>query len=442
MNKKNIIIKFGNFEWTYKSLPVESSNEYKIFRYLKNSMSRSKINLLDVLESEDFLVKKCNVCKNKNIFPENYIYDVISENDSEMLLEVTDIVYSQKLYCGCLKGKYNPNSFKFIQLVYDLNEADAKEYLHSRNKSPFYSRNHKSEEDYKKFQTRNLDSYINRYGKEEGTKKYNKTIELISSKTKGVKNPSKDSSSPKYFKNKYGEKWEYFFNEKIKLTSHSLENYILRYGEVEGKKKYDEYCSIPKCRTLEFWLNKGYSEKDAKSKLKNIQSRGRSYFVDKYGTVEGVKKYKNFVRKITGNFKSYSKESIFFFNEVFKDLKFLNNMTLYWKENEWYIYDKKETKIYFYDLYIKDLNLIVEYDTPFFHPNPFLMSEKKFNEWKSIFSDVTAMDKYMIDKNKENIAIEKGFDFHRVYINNNRETEIKKLKLKIKSKYKELNYEL
>ena len=91
-------------------------------------------------------------------------------------------------------------------------------------------------------------------------------------------------------------------------------------------------------------------------------------------------------------------------------------------------------------MYLKDLNLIIEYDTPFCHPNPFLMTENEFNNWRFPFSNISAIDKYSYDKNKEYVAIKKGFDFYRVYINGkkNKESEIKKLKLKIISKYKEI----
>jgi len=38
----------------------------------------------------------------------------------------------------------------------------------SRNKSPFYKKNHQSEDEYKKFQSRSKSSYIEKYGKIEG----------------------------------------------------------------------------------------------------------------------------------------------------------------------------------------------------------------------------------------------------------------------------------
>lgn len=70
--------------------------------------------------------------------------------------------------------------------------------------------------------------------------------------------------------------------------------YIQKYGKIEGIKKYNERVEKFKtssCRRKEFWMNKGYSEEEAIKKISELQDT-RSYKnnIEKFGIVEGTKR--------------------------------------------------------------------------------------------------------------------------------------------------------
>lgn len=52
--------------------------------------------------------------------------------------------------------------------------------------------------------------------------------------------------------------------------------------------------------TLSFWMNKGYSEVDAKTKIDESRPSNKKYWIKKYGKIEGLNKYNEFrTRKYT-----------------------------------------------------------------------------------------------------------------------------------------------
>ncbi len=128
------------------------------------------------------------------------------------------------------------------------------------------------------------------------------------------------------------------YDEWIKLTSGSIESFILRHGEEEGRRRYDEFCrrsantkdrfierygqeegirryeshkenhksSSP--RTLQYWISDADGDiMEALSRLRDFQSRDVNFFVKKYGIEEGHKKYAEMNKKKSNNstFKYY-----------------------------------------------------------------------------------------------------------------------------------------
>ena len=80
-------------------------------------------------------------------------------------------IYSQ---CNITKNKYD--------IIFTYGGSKSNNFILDRNKSPFYKNNHKSEDEYRIFQSRSKESYINKYGDAEGNIKYNSFLNKIREK--------------------------------------------------------------------------------------------------------------------------------------------------------------------------------------------------------------------------------------------------------------------
>jgi hypothetical protein len=147
----------------------------KIFRYAKTALGKLKIDFLEICK-KNYLkdIKKCPFCKNDSK------YILYFKIDREIhTIYVTNVELEQNsvgwknYHCKlgkklCTGSLLNPNSVEYISKSFSVSEEKARDYILSRNKSPFYKKNHQSEDEYKKFQSRSKSSYIEKYGKIEG----------------------------------------------------------------------------------------------------------------------------------------------------------------------------------------------------------------------------------------------------------------------------------
>lgn len=91
------------------------------------------------------------------------------------------------------------------------------------------------------------------------------------------------------------------FEQYNKSRSHTLENMISRYGEIEGKKRFDEYCQKQKdsgC-SKEHFIKKYGEEKGIQEyeRVCLLKTNSLEAYVMKYGKTEGKKKYLEFREK-------------------------------------------------------------------------------------------------------------------------------------------------
>lgn len=176
--------------------------------------------------------KLCNWCsgtKKENYRLNNIIFSVINTDITISSIEYSDIHYCGLNDCKEIYKTYNSNSAYKIMLNHNLgSEIEAKHWIRNNNKSPFYKENHESGDKYSESQRRNQDK----------------------------------------------EKWA-LMTEKANF-SRSLSGYIKRYGEIEGRNRFNETC---------------------KSKGHSIEN-----FVEKYGEIEGINRYNNLVKfKVASN---------------------------------------------------------------------------------------------------------------------------------------------
>lgn len=215
--------------------------------------------------------------------------------------------------------------------------------------------------------------------------------------------PLTNIASSDYFKLLFDITDEEIQAEKVKLATASLEKFIRKYGPEEGKKKYDAYCArqaytcskdyMKKTRgwTDEQWNEfnasrasteenfiKRYGEDDGKKKWQEycayeaFAGNTLTYFVETYGKELGVKKYTEVCEKKMFSLKTYSNISQTLFQTIDKKLGSIG------KESRW------ESKNFEYELYIEDENgikriikvdyylngHIIEFNGDFWHANP------------------------------------------------------------------------
>lgn len=126
--------------------------------------------------------------------------------------------------------------------------------------------------------TKKIDLFINKYGEEEGSKRYNQWLE----NNRNAQRKKKGINTLEWCIEKYGEEeGTRRYNESTERRRSGAENintleyYIEKYGQDEGTKKYRE-------------------------KNRSISDKGRGtleYFTEKYGEVDGARKHTQYINR-------------------------------------------------------------------------------------------------------------------------------------------------
>jgi hypothetical protein len=306
---------------------------------------------------------------------------------------------------------------------------------------------------------------------EERFKKYMNYIELH----------PKDKVSKDYYKLRYGKEYEIYYNNRIKNGALSKEKFISKYGDINGivrydlwkesqkksskrtigywlniyenldvaKKKLKEYQSNHTKKHLsgkseeyikeynqknspwrvEYYLNRGYTEKEAKeiiSKIKKESSMFCSEYYQKLGhTIEESNdlSYEYWKEHCYKNNSNVSKESLKIFSVIYERIKDLTNICVYYGDpkidkKEYFLYDKSEKRYYFYDFTIlkDDLKIIIEYNGSKFHPRKYSLTEEEWKNWRCLFNeDIDADTKYKYDCKKRDLALDNGFQYLEIW---------------------------
>lgn len=432
MNKETYILKIK--DKTYVTGVKYKDTDTVAFQYVKTYFNR-KLGI-DLYEEclKIFNAKEiCPFCSKQSAYVINYTID-------NFIITINGIALHQfkgKNSYHCKRGKksncsgsfLNPNSIAFISGSLKISKEEANVLLLETNKSPFYHTNFDSSEDYKLSQTRDLNWYIKKYGEKRGNELYDKRIKLHSDSTSYIglcKKYGEDiakeicakkaSLTLKSHIKKHGEEKgiETYKNHLSKVKT-SLESFILRHGEEKGTEKYESFIQKRSFRnTLDYFLEK-YNENGLKEYNKWIKSISftKKQYIEKYGEDAWIK-------KMDQNKTWYSKESITAFDMLLQKISnYFTCESIKYKETEYFLYDKIKSKIYYYDLYFKinDDKYIIEYDTPFCHPNKNYMTIDEFNNWTFPWnSTLTPDDKEKFDIEKRNFATSKNIKVFNFYV--------------------------
>lgn len=129
----------------------------------------------------------------------------------------------------------------------------------------------------------NLEGFIFRYGEIEGTKKYNEYCE-------------KSKHTKESFKQKYGDDWEFKWNNYLlSKNSRSLFKLIERYGYEEGNKRFLDISKKYKySMSKQAYIDK-YGEHLGNiyytDLIKSMDSSTLEFFIKKYGDIDGKEIY-------------------------------------------------------------------------------------------------------------------------------------------------------
>lgn len=214
-----------------------------------------------------------------------------------------------------------------------------------------------------------IEGFIMRYGEEKGRKKYEEFKIKSLNALKKVDHKNKLSIRKLNYWLKECNGVEELAKKKLKEYQNkcSLSKFILRYGENEGKKKYVE-SSAKHAITLERMINL-YGEVDGKEKYENWKSsnvNSSKKYIKKYGK----KRYEELLIKKLKNNKGYSNIGLEFCLDVLKNLQ-QEYKKLYYGDDEYMFFVFEDgINVIMPDLYIKDINLVIEFYGDFWHKNP------------------------------------------------------------------------
>ena len=332
-------------------------------------------------------------------------------------------VVSLSLMRGWLVKNYGFKTKKYGELEYWIergwNEVDALIELDKRNKE-LKQRNRLCEE-----------YWINKgYTKEEAINEISKQQQKSSKCVKTYHGKSKQMLADKGYSDED--------IKRICLTPTNSEFWVNRgYSENEAKFKISELqkeknnkliklrkdnpnnYSATTSTQLGYWLNKGYSKKESKIKLSERQKTfSKEICIQKYGEEEGKKRFTERQNKWSkslstgGNLKiGYSKISQDLFNVLLETYDIDNRNNIYFAtHNKEYKLDKCESEggIWLYDFTDIKNKKIIEFHGDMFHGNP-----KKYNNMDNphpFRKHITAQEMWDKDKRKLDVAIENGFE--------------------------------
>lgn len=239
------------------------------------------------------------------------------------------------------------------------------------------------------------DKLLFRYGPEEGLKRWNNYCDAQAK-----------TNTFEYKKEKYG--WDQQkFDEYNASRAVTYDNLIRRHGKEEGTKVWNNYIERQKvagCK-LEYFVDKyGHEEGELKYKELNLKKvLSLDNFIKKYGDVEGLTRFENFAKN-QGNTSHFSKKSQKFFELLMQHIpeKHHKNIFFATKNYEYFIHKKNVTDIMFLDFYDIDKNICIEYHGDYFHCTPKKYESSYFNK----STGMTALETWEKDMSRTNMLLE------------------------------------
>lgn len=238
-----------------------------------------------------------------------------------------------------------------------------------------------------------LEKHIYCYGEEVGTSLFEK-----------YKDRQRYTNTLEYKKEAFG--WsEDDFEKYNKSRSITLENMIVKYGEVDGTKVFEEYCKKQSVNgnKLEYFIDK-LGENEGKKYYENLnlqKSHTFETYLKRYGSEEvAIKKLQNFWQKQSSSF--YSKVSQQFFSNLVNLYEIFDDKVYYASLNgEYGVYSREYKRYFKYDFVSIDLKIAIEFNGDHYHGNPILY--KPDDQLKGWGQKNTAKTAWELDRIKKKV---------------------------------------
>ena len=179
------------------------------------------------------------------------------------------------------------------------------------------------------------------------------------------------------------------FREYNKSRAVTLKNLIKKYGEVDGKNRYNAYVEKQKITKSWDYMVEKYGINRARQ-INQSKVLSRDNFIRKYGEIEGENKW---IEYINSN-KGYSKISQELFRKI--DSYLSQHYTTYFatKNFEYVIKGEGDNHyIYLLDYYIEELKICIEFNGSCFHGDPRLYEDDAICNPKSNLTAKELRDK-------------------------------------------------
>lgn len=372
------------------------NNSELIKEFSKNKTVELYTKILDT--NSDYAYRhKCKVC-GKDIFYSNvkiggtysdklYIKSGTSHCTTKT---INGINYSLHVCEECMKKRFKELEYKNITRIYNMPNMYS-QYAFDIPEDAIYN---------KKMElcVRNEDTFIRKYGEVEGKLRWKSYLEK-----------QRVTNTYAYKHEKYGMSLDEFV-EYNKSRSCTYNNFIRRYGDVEGKMKWEEY------------------------RYREAYTNSLEYYINKYGNAEGLDRWKKLNKsKSTAGCSKISQE---LFDTLSKDIIFSGHNLFYRDLNrEYEVNDIVNKRIYYLDFYDSIFNLCIEFNGLKFHPKPGKYKENDM--FKNPFMKNEVLVKDVWDKEKERISyLENEMGMHVIVVweddyKNNKEKTINLIKNKI-----------
>ncbi len=240
-----------------------------------------------------------------------------------------------------------------------------------------------------------LDKCIKRYGEIIGKRKWGDYIEK-----------QKYSNSFEYKQKKNGWSKE-VFDEYNKSRSSTKYNFIKRYGEVIGCRKWDEYRKLQQYAgsSKEYFIDK-YGPIIGPKKwyeLCNKKKHNLTNYIQRYGEKDGNTKWLQYLKKKTQRYSNISQELF----EILQNRLADHDLSFFKKYNsEYFFYFKEDKKYVFVDLYDKTTNKCIEFFGDYWHANPLIYNKNFRPHGGKSAEEIWVIDRDRLKKLKEYFNID------------------------------------
>jgi len=197
------------------------------------------------------------------------------------------------------------------------------------------------------------------------------------------------------------------FDEYNQSRAVTLDNMIIRHGEELGHKKWEEYCKRQSYAgvTLEYYID-NFGEEDGTIRFIEMnKSKGITLenFIKKYGIEEGTRRFEQALNNKSGFVSNLS-------NKIVETLA--KNLPNDWIFHEGF-YGKEfciyKDRPYFYDFVITfPIKACIEINGDYWHANPSIYNENDSIQYPNRFR--LAKDIWEFDKAKNNLIKERGYE--------------------------------